>query len=359
MDNGINFEEICEKIEISLLSDEELSDAQKKHIETCDRCRVLLEQNKLMFSDLASLNYTGIEKGLVASKVMENIPKQKISGVPKFRLTHHIGSAAAIVIICAAALIFKNAPTDVSEETIKDNTGKLSYVTDTKSSNNHILGAGGGADEETVEFSTYNALVEDGAFEDANASNEESARKLESGETILAPVMENEMEEASDTQKNDIPKLTAAPLRNGGLQQNVEQSEDYSEDLSDDSIEYTPDTPNTSDSGSAGGAGGGGGSSAFAANNEAFLDIEDDRYFDGFMVFEGIEFLDGEENFDYNIALANRRLSELYGDSMGKVTRFCLENNGWGGNEFFFTVAPSATYGLLNDIKNSSAPITE
>ena len=65
------------------------------------------------------------------------------------------------------------------------------------------------------------------------------------------------------------------------------------------------------------------------------------------------------KNIDVNIALANKRLCELYGDDFCVISRYSLENNGWGGNSFFFEIAPTLTYSMLLEIENSSSPITD
>ena len=170
---------------------------------------------------------------------------------------------------------------------------------------------------------------------------EESLQKAMNNDVIAAPVLDNQnvLSVETDDEFENPPVLMFAPPRNNDVQ-----------NVHEDNVEQYEVDSN---------AGGGGGSSAASANRGGGLSDKDAKYSAGYRVFDGIEFLRGEENFDYNIALANERLSELYGDDLGKVSRFCLENNGWGGNEFFSATAPIATYKLFVDTKDSAASITE
>ena len=109
-------ENLCENIEISVFSGETLSEDMKNHANRCERCRSFLEQNKQLENDLKALNLTGIKSGEIADKVMSEIPKNSIRKKPKFNITHHFGTAAAMVIICAVALYVKNHPSVPSEQ---------------------------------------------------------------------------------------------------------------------------------------------------------------------------------------------------------------------------------------------------
>ena len=101
--------DICKKIEIAILSDIKLSKEQKEHIENCESCKALLSQFSTMKSDLAGFSVPGIKEGQIADSVMASIKKQKTSvPFPKFRLTHHLGTAAAIAIVLVAAIIINN-----------------------------------------------------------------------------------------------------------------------------------------------------------------------------------------------------------------------------------------------------------
>ena len=103
--------------------------------------------------------------------------------------------------------------------------------------------------------------------------------------------------------------------------------------------------------GSAGGSGGGGGgSSAYVestsvedAASEYSTKLQDTTDWklmlpalpDGMITaFDGIEFLHGEENFDYNIQLANARIYELFGKEH-YLTRELLSECGCTGNAEF------------------------
>lgn len=116
---------ICEEIEIAIYSGTELSDEQKNHIENCEECRALLTQMTQLGNDLNALAVPGIREGEIADRVMENIKQQKLSKpFPKFKVTHHLGTAAAVAVILVAALIIKNpAETDSNKLSANDFDG--------------------------------------------------------------------------------------------------------------------------------------------------------------------------------------------------------------------------------------------
>ena len=130
-------------------------------------------------------------------------------------------------------------------------------------------------------------------------------------------------------------------------------------EISDDAVIEGADVGSL---GGGGGSGSSGGGSSLALPEraeceDAILSSEEtvdntvecdaDKYSPDFLVFEGVEFLDGEENFEKNLALANERLSELYGQGMYEIFPFYPENNGIKTNEFFVEYAPFMTYGEL------------
>lgn len=116
---------ICEEIEIAIYSGTELTDEQKNHIENCEECRALLTQMTQLGNDLNALAVPGIREGEIADRVMENIKQQKLSKpFPKFKVTHHLGTAAAVAVILVAALIIKNpAETDSNKLSANDFDG--------------------------------------------------------------------------------------------------------------------------------------------------------------------------------------------------------------------------------------------
>ena len=117
---------ICEEIQIAILSDEALTDDQLKHIENCKECKALLSQTETMKNDLGALNIPGIEDGQITDAVIKKIKSEKLSApIPKFRLTHHLGTAAALAIILSAALMIKNPSVDTAQKAVVDNTEAL------------------------------------------------------------------------------------------------------------------------------------------------------------------------------------------------------------------------------------------
>lgn len=116
--------DICKKIEIAILSDTELTNEQKDHIDNCESCKALLSQVSSMKSDLGEFSVPGIRKGQIADSVMASIKKQKTSvPFPKFKLTHHLGTAAAVAIILVATLVIsKPFNTNSPKSVTSDNT---------------------------------------------------------------------------------------------------------------------------------------------------------------------------------------------------------------------------------------------
>ena len=98
--------DICKKTEISILSDTKLTDEQMQHIDNCESCKALLSQINSMKNDLHKFSVPGIKKGQIADSVMASIKQQKTSvPFPKFKVTHHLGTAAAVAIILVATLV--------------------------------------------------------------------------------------------------------------------------------------------------------------------------------------------------------------------------------------------------------------
>lgn len=413
---------ICEEIEITIYSDTELTQEQLNHIENCESCRALLSQIKELKNDLVNLNISGIGDGRIADAVMEEINKEKLSvPFPKFKFTHHLGTAAAVVIILVAALMIKNPTTDTVEKAVVDNTANNSAVKeayDTAPEEQHFILATHEepavkeeADTETEEDAPMSAEEEqpdEPKFRALEYTPEQStSQETTAGTSVLPTVSDKEnsylYDDGAINTTADTNVITAAYYKtaNYGYQQSEEapsnevteevtpesgilntvidsvaleeapvsysdikpeesainaegtqavtydlyaKNNDFSDGMDNISVEEHP----VSGGGSAGGAGGGGGGSSANGFIQESAPVENEKQ-DGSSkeseenteiqtqnIFEGITFLSGEENYDYNIALANSRLFELYG---GKhmLTKELLASYGCTNNREFLT----------------------
>lgn len=359
---------ICEEIQIAILSDDELSDIQKEHIENCEECRALLSQVEKMKNDLCCMSVPGIEEGQITKAVMEKIKSEKTAvPFPKFKITHHLGTAAAIAIILVAALMIKN-PSEMDKNAADENFG--SPVSFDEAQNNHILGGvkqdstpDGEILYRTFTDETVADVTEEAAEEEVlyDYSEETAVNGTLQAKTASPAYDTNDAILLEDSDAgDDVPDTEAeenAPMLFSVSTENGEQSVS---DLHDDFDGNT----SAVDVGSSGGGGGSGAvlkaarpaSGGGSAQNEEktteepaqaesqwaeeVIDSLENSETQSF-VFEGIEFEKGEDMLDYNIALANERLSELYGGeyviSKEKLILLGLDN------EMFIKLANSIT----------------
>ena len=421
MENRISDSSLCEKFEIALYCGEELSDAVKEHIAVCPHCQKLLEENKKLTRELAGTNLTGIADGDIADAVMKKISlSKKKSG---FNFSHHMGTAAAIVIICAAALYVKYFPTaeDISPITANEESALVTQEDNAspilEGTQFITLSAPDGAEPETEEAVTDSSAEAPEAEYGLSDSGDAGAEKYSDMEAPTDPpkflksarppkIQSESITDSSDDMadgintslkqtesdtavENGIVDLTSSAAPYDAQTQTVteeavsqsapEQTEAFTDGTSstDNEIFYTAnenteaeDTDSWDDmplrangSGSSGGGSSGGGSSGGGGGSSSAskpsLDKETaDIYSDDYPVFEGLSFMEGDENIDANISLANSRLFSLYGEGRFVIRRYALENNGWNGNAFFFDVAPSMTYSVLVSLENSCSPIS-
>lgn len=330
---------ICEEIEIAIYSDAELSDEQKNHIENCESCKALLSQIMKMKKDLEGLSVPGLCEGDVANAVMSEIAKQKTAiPFPKFRITHHIGTAAAVAIILVAALIIGN-PSETDNFSKNDSDNANTVVFDAPKTNQILSGV-------TSETSEEEAIEESGAVlfdTEAHVQEEESLRAADTvmkksvgsvlqnqdngsyfadgavtndsfvyntASSVEENVSQAEPEENKESAKEEKPMmLFAAPPTNNSA--NDLSSEVYEEEIIPESeAEFTPtlDMATTSEMQAAGG-----GSSGGAEFSEYTDSMEASTESEGAYIFNGIELLDSPDAFSYNVSLLNSRLYELYG----------------------------------------------
>lgn len=341
---------ICEEIQIAILSDDELSDIQKEHIENCEECRALLSQVTQMKNDLGSIALPGIEEGRITKAVMETIKKEKTSvPFPKFKFTHHLGTAAAIAIILIAALMIKN-PSEMDKNSVEDNT--KAPVSFDEAQNNHVL-SGVSVTEETEEKILHRAFTDKVQAAETEDGADEEAIYDYGKETAVNDVLQTKKASPVYDTSDDVPLsygdgvdsyndasavdvTESAPMLFSVSMENTEQ---MVSDLQDDINEKT-----SFGSSGGGGAGGGSGNGSGAvlksarpsAGGGSLQDEESteapteesaqtesewaEEVIAGLEnsetqshIFEGIEFEHGEDKLDYNISLANDRLSELYG----------------------------------------------
>ncbi len=350
----------CEKTQIAIMSDEELSEEQLSHIENCPECHALLSQIKEMKSSLSDFTVPGIRKGQVADRVMKKIGEKKSIPFPSIKLTRHIGTAASLIIICVIAFALRdNVPTVIPQNPYVKTadtaeTGEGFRINGTFGV---IENADGSSDvpvlleneykyaddeeiiTDTVETETYNetgdAVVR---FKSVRPEAEEQIECEESAESKQASEAPKFMMNSSPTADSAVidepaPEVyvTSEPIYDTYNIANEEMSAAlFTEEAEADIISDSAHLPYSD------GAGGGGG----GASKESITD--------GY-VFSGIEFLDGEENLEHNISLANNRLEEL---NIGIViTKEKLFESGFT-NEFFTAFAVSMTAEELKDIFN-------
>lgn len=391
------YTDICEKIEISVFSGDELTQKMKAHVMECDRCRSFLEQNEKLCQDLKQLNVTGVEDGKIADGVMAKIRAERLSKSRKFNFTHHLGTAAALVIICVAALYVKNVEPAENEGVVvleSESAVVEEKSTETKVIKNaRFMSADGvsGVNGESEEFADEQAgqnvayVLDENVSEQSLIDSEETLTDGENGEQQSQALTMKFMAKAPVTDSNaqDVTIVYTDAVNDAISKADVEETvpelkeekavaEEKNEEpmrmlmakpeITDDAVIEGSDAGSLGGGGGSGSSGGGSGGSWLALperaecedailSSEETVDntVEDDadKYSPDFLVFEGVEFLDGEENFEKNLALANERLSELYGQGVYEIFPFYPENNGIKTNEFFVEYAPFMTYGEL------------
>ncbi|MBE6682310.1 MAG: hypothetical protein E7600_08505 [Ruminococcaceae bacterium] len=368
---------ICEEIEIAIYSDSELTEEQKNHIENCESCKALLSQVSEMKSQLGTLTVPGIAEGSVADSVMNEVKNQRMAAaVPKFRWTHHLGTAAAIVIVLVAALILKNpSDTDPQKEKPAVDNSKSNIA---QKFNDHELNP------------SYTYTTDDSSI--GTNENDEIATTKAASENENAAYEEQTPDQTTNQSANQPPIFLAKSpysaeesVQDGSMTDNVNSpsQEEYSRFFADEPVE----SDSFSDSGAVNdvdenreqlqNAGSGGGSAppapsaSIVENETAKQDTDSNDVYDaedineaeqdnssvsteenpdttnqpssititGSSIFNGITFLEGEEYFDYNVDLANERLSSLY------------------NNEYLFSKSKLREMGMTNADLLSYAPL--
>ena len=142
MENDRHCADLCEKTRLSVVLEQELDDSCKKHLQECDKCRAFLDENRRISKELSELNVPGIAPGTVSERVMKEISSSKALGFPKFRFTHHVGTAAALVIV---ALLFAanrgyNYLELITKENSSESVSDKAVLTDTENKDIAISG---------------------------------------------------------------------------------------------------------------------------------------------------------------------------------------------------------------------------
>lgn len=377
----------CENLQISVLSDEELTDELKRHLESCGECRAFLQQNSQIKDELSGLCVPGLKDGEIADRVMKEIRTSKSISFPRVRLSHHIGTAAALVIVIALFAANKgyDLTSMISSKNGADNSGNVS-VSDTadtadtgsgftpingvftsadgqneKSGDNNALSGSSLQDNseqesgialqndenQTVTF--YTSVNDDGA--DINTADESKAVQKRTAAHTVSP------ENSDAEQAESVPDNTADSARNGGYTDGImfslSPSASYtgSETNSGNSTENADSensvTENSADSNllcalpkydgnneSSSASGGSSAPSKSPAANTNAIDFEDDKagFYDGVSetynsIFEGIEFNQSDDALGENVTAANKYVKSIF-DEASQLRAEALTNIG-------------------------------
>ena len=286
----------CESIQEKILLCEELTDAEKNHIAHCEECREASLQTQKMISDLGKMSVPGIEDGIVADKVMKEIRDSKIFYYPKFKLSNHIGTVAALVIVVAmfaAVKLSDNVKLDANNSSEMSDTGD--YVMLADSYDTSVQGIGENVPETNAKF--------------------------------MAPDMAKEkMSDDSDSVQNEAveeksQKLKFAMRATSDEEQKFEDTNAVETDSSFDSMEedvpqmslYVTNAPSIS--GSAGGSGGG----AVAVKNygeeifEESVSVEADEAAEETLFLTDL--FDENKTLEENVDIANEYVKSIYEDA--------------------------------------------
>lgn len=287
----------CESIKEKILLCEELTDAEKEHIANCEECRAASLQTEKMINDLAKMYVPDIKDGELADRVMNEIRDSKIFHFPKFKLSNHIGTAAALVIVVAmfaAVKLSDNARLDANNASDMSDSGKFVMLTDSYD------GASESAEDETVpevnaKFMALDAVKEttsDDSDVVQNSAVEEKSQKLK----FALRATSDEEQKFEDTNAVE-----------------TDSSDSLEEDVPQMSL-YATNSPSM-----AGGAGGsGGGASAVKDFGEAIFEesvsVEAEEAEEAEKLFSS-DLFDEENTLEENVNAANEYVISIYEDA--------------------------------------------
>lgn len=369
----------CESLQISVLSDEELTDELKRHLESCGECRAFLQQNSRIKDELSGLGVPGLKDGEIADRVMKEIRTSKSISFPRVRLTHHIGTAAALVIVIAlfaankgydltSMISSKNGADNSQNEKISDTADTADTGSGFTPINGVFTSSDGETNSKTSAENSENTAAED---------NETSDAASEQGTDANAPAIifsmvprqnsspDSDMQDDPETSKRtvryssyqDSPEYysggndsaAAKPPKESAVQENsvtdgprlslsgavsapnetnsaVNSQPDFKMQQESAAADENPDASMPS-----------GGSSkpnkAPAANSD-IIDFEDDRagFYDGFSetynsIFENIEFNQSDDALGENVTSANKYVKSIF-DEASQLRTEALTNIG-------------------------------
>ncbi len=218
----------CESLQISVLSDEELTDEFKRHLESCGKCRAFLQQNSQIKDELSGLSIPGLKDGEIADRVMKEIRTSKSISFPRVCLSHHIGTAAALIIVIA--LFAANKGYDLTGM-ISSKNGADNFQNEKISDTADTADTGSG-------FTPIN-----GVFTSSDGQNEKSGDNNASSERSLQDTSEQKNEIALQNDEN--PTVTFRTSVNTGSTD--VNSDDESKTVQKRTVTHT-DLPGSSDS---------------------------------------------------------------------------------------------------------------
>lgn len=366
--------DICLKTQKAILSDNEPNAEQERHIKQCKTCRELLSQTASLKNDLKGFEFCKVDELGISDAVIEKIKAEQKSSakIPKFKLTHHLGSAAAIVIILATALILKNPTTPKSDTNVAFSENA---DTDTALPESHILPSNGNSDDNVIGDSG------DVASQLSQTSENDSDEALYARFAVYSDHSDDFSAGNNDTVTENIENGGGVSEMNGFGFPPAYDGEDESQILTVTDAESSNESADTAFSGgndkediSIKAARGQSKdeletenlnepeiSTEYYSDNESeslsqdFKDCEEDATEDERVsLFEGIEFLSGEENFDYNLSLARNRLEEIYGTELD-CNREMLERFGYDTNENLLELIAKIEYEDAEKLKQKFA----
>lgn len=351
---------ICEEIEIAVYSDSELTEEQKNHIENCESCKALLSQVSEMKSQFGTLAVPGIAQGSVADSVMNEIKNQRMAAAaPKFRWTHHLGTAAAIVIVLVAALILKNPSStkpeeekpavdnsnsgidqqfndhefkpaytaeesqDESDEIADEIIGMARAKTTGRNSEDYVpdkspipLEASPSSAESPVQDDDTIDDATDDATDSVNSPSQEYSTFFADEPTETDGLLYTDTDSSNSggyNQSADYEQVPSSGSGSGSSQPPAPTAptveNEISEEETDSKDMFVPEGNQEviQDNGSAE-------NPQTSVPDEETASEPDSVTVTGSSIFNGITFLVGEEYFDYNVDLANEKLQSLYGN---------------------------------------------
>lgn len=276
--------ELCEQSRLAISSGEPLTDAQKKHIESCPECRTFQAEFEKLTSDLASLSVPGISDGQITDAVMSKIRSEKKLRFPKFKIQNHIGTAAALLIVIA---LFATSRGTQTLNAVSGSKSAEQSIETTDSVPEMAISNAPDSTEDSTAPSSVKSEFETGGM-GGSASTESSTESND--EALKSRSIPDEDEENSGEQKNFT---LSSPSSYGYTSSDTVKSKD------DFTSEYSRE------------------------NNYDLTEA-------GISIFEGTSF---SNDFHENVKSANAKAKELFPDAE-QLDCDMLINNGFTNEDF-------------------------